>query len=69
MDDWPAVERGQIDRLRNRVAQRLSNLVLRIGTPSYRAMVKVFVEYGMDSLARDFHEGCEQPPNWREWTK
>jgi hypothetical protein len=51
--------------LRDRVAVSLSNFVLLLATPGYRAFLKGSIEYGLRSAARDQHEGRTPPPNWR----
>lgn len=51
--------------LRNRVAHRLANAVLRIADSEYRSMIAGSVEYGLRSAARDALEKRKAPEDWR----
>lgn len=53
-----------IDSLRNRIAHRLANLVLRIATPHYRDFIGGAIRYGMNAAARDDREGRPAPQSW-----
>lgn len=51
---------------RDKVAHRLANWALRIGTPRYRKMVEGSMLYGMNAAARDEFEGRPPPAPWEE---